>query len=60
MITRDEAFLEYEESMARINKQAKEASDKARLKLRGQLKVLREASHEELKAIRVLGQKIRK
>ena len=56
-MTKDEAFREYEEALARINMQAHEASDEARATLREQLKALREQSHKELKSIRVLAQK---
>ncbi len=41
-MTRDEAFLEYQEALAKINKQALEASEAARDILRDHLKSLRE------------------
>lgn len=56
-MTKDEAFRQYEEALAKINKQAYEAREEARSTLRKQLKALREASHEELKAIRAIEQK---
>ena len=57
MMTRDEAFQPYEEALATINEEAQAARDNVRDILREQLKAFREASHEELKAIRVLEQK---
>lgn len=60
MITRDEAFRQYEETLAKISKRAHEAREEARVTLREQLKTLREQAHEELKAIRVLEQKTKR
>ena len=58
-MTREEAYQQYTEAIAKLDKESKEASDKARAELREQLKVLRDASHEELKAIRAISQKTR-
>ena len=57
---RDEAFLQYEETLARISKQSHEAMELARTTLRRKLKFLRLEAHEELKAIRVLEQKTKR
>ncbi len=46
-MTRDKAFLQYEEALAQIAKESHEASDKARETLRKQLKVLRDEAHTE-------------
>lgn len=59
-MTKEEAFQEYEEVLARISKQAAEAREKARAKLREQLKALQVTHHEELKAIRDISQKIKR
>lgn len=55
-MTKDVAYQRYKEALAKINKQACEAREDARATFREQLRVLRNASHEELKAIRVLEQ----
>ena len=60
MKTRDEAFLEYEETLAHIDKQAHEAKEKAKTTLREQLDTLRDIAHKELKDIRVIEQKTRR
>ena len=60
MITRDEAFQQYEETLAKIGKQTHEAMEEARATLREQLKTLRNTHHEELKAIRAISQKIKR
>ena len=57
---RDEAFREYEEALAKIDKQAYEKREEARATLREQLKALRDALHEELKAIRAISQKTKR
>ena len=57
--TQDEAFQQFEETLARIEKQAHKAREEARVLLREQLKFLRQAHHEELKVIRKLDQKVR-
>lgn len=49
-MTRDEAFQQYEDSLASINKKAFKDTEIARAILRGQLSELREKAHEELKA----------
>ena len=59
-MTRDEAFQQYEGVLARIGKQSQEATDAARATLREHLKVLREAAHTELKAIRTIEQKTKR
>ena len=59
MMTRDEAFQQYEEALARIAKQSREATEEARVTLHKQLEALRSASHRELKAIRAIAQKTR-
>ena len=59
-MTRDEAYQQYEETLAKIDKLAHEAREEARTMLRDQLKTLREASHEELKSIRALEQKTKR
>ena len=59
-ITRDEAFQQYKETLAKIDKQLYRAREEARTTLQEQLKTLREASHEELRAIRVLEQKTKR
>ena len=60
MPDKEQIFKEYEEVLAKIAKTAHEESEKARTALREQLKLLRDASHEELKAIRVFEQKTRR
>jgi len=57
---RDEAFKEFEETLAKINKQANEAREEARATFREQLEALREQAHEELRSIRVLEQKTKR
>ena len=57
---RDEAFQEYEATLARIDKQARETREAARVKLQERLKALRDAAHEELKAIRAITQKTKR
>uniref|UniRef100_A0A6H2A5H1 Uncharacterized protein n=1 Tax=viral metagenome TaxID=1070528 RepID=A0A6H2A5H1_9ZZZZ len=59
-MTRDEAFQEYEEALAKIDKQSHEAREKARIALRERLKILRDTAHEELKAIRIIEQKTKR
>ncbi len=59
MLTREKAYHQYEESLASIDKQAKEARENARGILQGQLRVLREAHHTELKVLRGIAQKTR-
>jgi len=62
-MTRDEAYQEYEEALAKIDQSISilnKARDKARATLRERLKALREQHHEELKAIRVLDQKAKR
>ena len=51
------ATRQYRETIERINKQAAEEKEAARVTLRKQLKPLNVQAHEELKAIRVLEQK---
>ncbi len=58
-MTKDEAYQQYEETLAKIDIEAHEAKEQARNTLREQLKSLRDTAHEELKAIRALTQKIR-
>ena len=58
-MTRDEAFLQYEEALAKINEQAQKETNRARDTLRAQLKILQNNHHKELKAIRVITQKTR-
>jgi len=60
MITRDEAFLQYEDSLASIDKQAQGSKEMARGILQGQLRIIREALHEELKAVRAIQQKTKR
>ena len=55
-MTRDEATREYEEAIAKIDV----ARERARITLRERLKILNEAAHEELKAIRALEQKTKR
>ena len=57
---RDEAYQQYEEALAKIDKEVHEAREKARATLREQLKSLREKAHEDLKAIRVIEQKTKR
>lgn len=59
-MTRDEAFLEYEEALAKINKEAYEATELARARLHEQLNIVRTELHKELKAVRALQQKARR
>lgn len=59
-MTRDEAFLEYEEALAKIDSQAHEAREKARATLKERLKALRDTLHGELKAIRAIQQKTKR
>ena len=59
-MTRDEAYREYEEALAEINKQARKATEKARATLHEQLKALRIAHHEELTATRTIEQKTKR
>ena len=47
----------YAEALAQIDNKAHEAREQARITLREQLNVLRDAAHKELKAIRTLEQK---
>ncbi len=58
-MTKDEAFEAYAEALAKLSKQAQEATEQARNTLRARLKALRTEHHEELKAIRVIEQKTR-
>lgn len=57
MLTRDEAFQQYDEEIDQIDKQAHEAKEKAKATLWEQLNSLRIEHHNELKAIRLLTQK---
>jgi len=57
---KNKAYQQYEEALALINEQAHNAKEKARAILREQLKLLRDAAHEELKAIRILEQKTKR
>ena len=59
-VNKDEAYREYEETLARITKQAHEVIEEARTKLRGQLNTLRGKAHEELKSIHILGQRTKR
>ena len=59
MIT-DELYQQYEETLNLIDKQAHKAREKARAILQEQLKILRDAVHEELKAIQTLEQKTKR
>uniref|UniRef100_A0A6M3KV90 Uncharacterized protein n=1 Tax=viral metagenome TaxID=1070528 RepID=A0A6M3KV90_9ZZZZ len=59
-MTRDEAYQEYEESLSRISNQASVAMEVARATLHDRLSVIRNALHEELKAIRALDQKTKR
>ena len=59
-MTKDEAFQEYEEALAKIHQGAQAASEQARTILREQLKFLRDVAHSELKAIRKLEQKTKR
>ena len=56
-MTRDEVYLQYKGTMAKIDKQAHEAREKARATLQEQLQALRSKAHEELRAIRAIAQK---
>jgi hypothetical protein len=56
MKTREMAFQDYKKTLAKLNQQ----KDKARLKLREQLKIIHNYHHEELKAIRILEQKTKR
>jgi len=58
-MTKDEAYLEYEETMNKLDFAYQRAKDEARGKLNIQLKALRAQAHEELKALRALEQKAR-
>ena len=60
MMTREEAFKEYKETLAKIDKQAYEARERARVTVREQLKALRDTAHKELKAIRAIEQKTKR
>jgi len=60
MLGKDKIFLAYEEALAKIDKEAFEAREQARVTLREQLKALRDAAHAELKAIRKLEQKTKR
>jgi len=59
-MTRDEAYQQYQEALAKINKQAHEAKEEARTTLREQLKALQEAAHKDLKAIRAIDLRTRR
>ncbi len=58
--TRDEAFQQYEETLAKISKEAQEASEKARATLHTQLATIRAMLHEELKGVRAISQKTKR
>ena len=58
--TRDEAFQQFKEALAEIDKQAREATLKARATLHEQLAILRDEYHKELKAIRAISQKTKR
>ena len=58
-MTSEELFQEYEEAIAVIDRQANEAREQAKNTLREKLKALREAAHEELRAIYRIAQKVR-
>jgi len=47
----DEVFREYEETLAKIDRQAHAAREEARAILHGQLATLRDTAHKELRAI---------
>ena len=57
---REEAFKQYEETLAKIDKEARKAREEAKAILHDQLKTLQDIAHEELKAIRKLEQKTRR
>ena len=59
-MTKEEAYQQYEETLARIDKQLHEVREEARTMLREQLKSLRDTAHEELRAIRKLEQKTKR
>lgn len=59
-MTRDEAFKEYEEILAKIDKQSHEARAEARAILQERLNVIRIALHEELRVIRAIQQKTKR
>ena len=59
-MTQDELYQRYEEALAKIDKEAHEARENARLTLREQLKTLRDKAHQELKAIRTIEQKTKR
>jgi len=60
MITRDEAFQQYEEALAKIDKEAHEARGAARTTFQSQLATIRKALHEDLKAVRAIQQKTKR
>ena len=59
-MTRDEAFQQYEEALAKIDTQTHEAREEARATLQEQLKALRDELHKELKAVRAIQQKTKR
>ena len=59
-MTKDEAYQEYEEALAKIDEQAKEATLKARATLHERLAIFRAEHHKELKAIRAISQKTKR
>ena len=59
-MTKDKAFQQYEEALARISKDAQEATEKARATLYSQLAAIRAALHEELRGLRVISQKTKR
>ena len=60
MITKDEAFKQYEEALDLIDNEAHTAREKAKVTLHEQLTVIRETLHEELKAVRAISQKTKR
>lgn len=56
-MTKDEAFQEYEEELARISGEFDRAKEKAKARLNANLKDIRATLHEELKAVRAIQQK---
>lgn len=59
-MTKDEAHQQYKEALAKIDQQASEAREVARITLRNQLKTLREMCHEELKGLRAIEQETKR
>lgn len=58
-MTKEEAYLEYEEALSKIGWEFDRAKEKAKATLHANLKAIRTSLHQELKAVRAITQKTR-